>query len=386
MALSVALVYKFYLPNYGGVETLMHTIAKELRRRGARVKVLTLRHSTKLSSREVIDGIEVYRVGFRWLLSSQVDVGINKDDTKRLLSKVDVVHIFSSIPSHLLVSSLRICKELGKACVWQPIFIPNRFKHHRSCIIKALGDVWDKYVLPRLTKYPQALIALTSAEARFFQDSSGSLLIKVLGECVEETNIDPRLAEQVLAKYGLQRDGYILSVGRIAWYKGYDLLVKAWRTVEEEHRNIKLVIVGRDWGYKHVVLDMMHKYRLQNIVLFEDVPAEELQALYEGCIAVVQLSRFETFHRVALEAWSHKKPIIALDLGPATEHIGEGGGILVHDKVGEVVSALRIITEDRDLRLRMGLRGYQIFRARYTVPRYVDNLIELYRKVQEAVS
>jgi len=39
MNLNLAFIYKFYLPNYGGIEMLMHSVAKELKRRNIEVKV-----------------------------------------------------------------------------------------------------------------------------------------------------------------------------------------------------------------------------------------------------------------------------------------------------------------------------------------------------------
>jgi len=385
-AFNIIMVYKLYLPSYGGIELLMHIIACELIRRGVIVCTATLRLSD-LPSFEVVDGVNVCRLGFRWLLFDQVDVGVDVGGLREVLRDADVVHVFSSIPSSLLVSSLRRCRELGKVCVWQPIYIPGRFRYHRSVFVRLIGGLWDRFVLPRLARYAHGLVTLTSAEAEYFRRFRPDLPIEVFGECVEEVSVDRDFVEEVLGRYGLSWGSYVLSVGRLTWYKGYDLLVDAWRFIEKDYPWLKLVIVGSDWGYKRELLARIHKYGLKNVVMLENVPGKELHALYEGSLFVVQLSRFETFHRIALEAWSHRKPIVALDLDAATEHIRDSDdGLLIrnHNDVGEIVSALRRLIEDDSLRASMGLRGYKVFKERYSVPRYVDRLLKFYEMVREA--
>lgn len=377
--MKVAFIYKFFLPNYGGIEVLMYTIAKELVRRGVNVNVITL-HLNGLKKYNVIDSIEVFRVKFKRLLFSQVDIGVDVADLRRVLERADVVHIFSSIPSHILISSLKLCSKLGKICIWQPVFIPNRFIYHQNMVVKIFGDFWDKKILPRLVKYPNILIALTSSEAKYFRKYRSDLQVKVLGECVEEVQVDRDFIDKVLNRYSLSWDSYVLSVGRLTWYKGYDLLIDAWRFIEGEYPWLKLVIIGSDWGYKDMITDRIHKYALKNVIILKNIPKKELHALYEGSFFVTQLSRFETFHRIALEAWSHKKPIIALDLGPATEHVKESvAGILVHDSVEEIVKAFQKLIENPELRRKMGLKGYNVFRSRYSVESYVDKLLDVYR-------
>ncbi len=125
-------------------------------------------------------------------------------------------------------------------------------------------------------------------------------------------------------------------------------------------------------------------YGFRDIVLLKNLPSSALYMLYESFVFVAQLSWFETFRRIALEAWSHRKPIVALDLGSATEHIkGSSAGILVHDNVGEVVSAIRKLIEDGEFRAVMGSRGYEVFRERYSIPSYVDRLLRFYEKVRK---
>ncbi|RLF22174.1 MAG: hypothetical protein DRN15_09720 [Thermoprotei archaeon] len=204
----------------------------------------------------------------------------------------------------------------------------------------------------------------------------------VLGECVEEVKLDQHTVETILSKYRLERSRYILSVGRIVWYKGYDLLLHAWKHVEHVYNELKLVIVGKDYGYKSKLLKLIRKYNLRNVVFLEDVQSMELHALYEGCLFAVSLSRFETFHRIAIEAWSHKKPIVALDLGPATRHIFNAkGGILTTDDPLSIIKAFFKLISNTKCCRELGYNGYIAFKRNYSSEIYAKKLLTIYESL-----
>ena len=128
---------------------------------------------------------------------------------------------------------------------------------------------------------------------------------------------------------------------------------------------------------------MIKRYGLKNVIFTNGIPFEHLHALYESCMFVVSLSRFETFHRIALEAWSHKKPIVALDLGSATEHISSDRGILVSENPHDVAKALYTLLENDKLRSSLGINGYEFYRRYYSVDAYVSKLINAYNQVMK---
>jgi len=96
--------------------------------------------------------------------------------------------------------------------------------------------------------------------------------------------VNKGFVEEVLGRYGLLCGGYVLSIGRLAWCKGYDLLINAWKFVKKEYPWLKLVIAGSDWGYKRELLARIRRYDLKNVVLLENVPSEGLHALYNGSL------------------------------------------------------------------------------------------------------
>ncbi|RLF22175.1 MAG: hypothetical protein DRN15_09725 [Thermoprotei archaeon] len=180
--MRILMTYKFYLPNYGGVEMLIHTIAKSLVKQGYEVNVLTLNFSRKVGENkmpreEYIDGVKVIRLNTTRPLKDQVDYFISTMDLvhlRRILEQFDIIHIFSSMPSLLLFITLKLCDKLGVYNVWQPIFIPGRYRHYKEASLRLIGYTYDEYILPLLAKQVDAIIALTDEEASFFQRKSQS--------------------------------------------------------------------------------------------------------------------------------------------------------------------------------------------------------------------
>jgi glycosyltransferase involved in cell wall biosynthesis len=378
---KILLVYKYFLPNIGGIENLMYLIAEMLSKHGLDISILStdLIHGVpSLPQTDEAGGYKIHRIHSLGSIMKQIDLTIDLNHVVKVVKEADIVHIFSSTPSSLLYSSIFLSKLTRKPILWQPIYHPIRLKTYNS-ILRLLGYIHDSGMVRLLSKLVHSVICLTDDESRFFRNF-GIKNVYVLGECAKEVSIPHYKVLRVLEKYQLEYGGYVLSVGRIVWYKGYDLLIRTWGQMEEKFPNLKLVIVGSDGGYKQNLEKMISRFGSKNVIFTGSVDDPSLHALYEGCNCVVSLSRFETFHRIAIEAWSHRKPIVALNLGGPTIHISSDTGILVNDDVSEVYRALIELLGDEERRKAMGMKGYEKFRRLYSVESYTNRLLDIYNK------
>ena len=119
---------------------------------------------------------------------------------------------------------------------------------------------------------------------------------------------------EYLKKWGLHDSKYLLSAGRITPEKGFDLLIKAFMSIQTEY---KLVIAGRteaETNYYKQLTDLVDK---QNIIFTGYVYGEELRQLYTNAAIYVMPSINEGFPLVLLEAMSYRLPLIVSDI-PAT--------------------------------------------------------------------
>ncbi len=103
---------------------------------------------------------------------------------------------------------------------------------------------------------------------------------------------------------------FILAVGRLEEVKGFDLLIKSWKDVNES-----LVIVGSG-NERHKLDDLIEQNKLEDkISIIDEVSPDKLLDYYKNATLLVISSRKEGGPRVALEALHLKIPVISTMVG-----------------------------------------------------------------------
>jgi len=378
--MKVLLVYKFFIPHWGGIETLMYNIAKGLSKY-CEVSILT----TKSNSINLKDNCKLNIISIpRVLLPHEIDIVYSIKAISNSIRKNDIIILFGIVPSMLFFLTLLIGKLFKKPLVWIPTYHSNKTSVYDSSFLTSIKKVYDRSLVPIYSKLFSALLMLNSEEEAFFKQYSDGKTY-VIGECLEEPSSDKAKDHSVLGKYELYKGKYILSVGRIIWRKGFDLIIEAWGTICQKFPELKLVIVGKDEGFKQNLISIIKRKNIRNVIFTGEVDNESINILYRNSLAVALTSRSESFHRIALEAWSHKKPIIALDIGGGTEHITPDCGILVQkEDVKEVAKALEYVILNKDEAELMGENGYKKFKKYYELNSYTHKLVKTLTLIKSA--
>ncbi|MEU7838288.1 glycosyltransferase [Nonomuraea sp. NPDC049129] len=147
-------------------------------------------------------------------------------------------------------------------------------------------------------------------------------------------------------------------MGRLAYVKGHDLLIRAWVHVHARHPDWSLRIVGA--GPRAAKLQMaIDKRGLRNRVLLEGA-ARDVGAELDTASLFVLGSRRQGMPMVILEAMSKGLPVISYDCptGPA-ELITHGfDGLLVESgKIHAMADAICTLIENEELRRQLGARA-----------------------------
>ena len=129
----------------------------------------------------------------------------------------------------------------------------------------------------------------------------------------------------------------ILLPGRLTSWKGQEMFIEAINLVNKEidPETFNVVILGSDQGrkiYKQKLLRLVEQHRLANQVKFID-NCKNMPVAYKISDLIVSSSiEPEAFGRVAVEAQSMEKPIIASNIGGSKETI-------INDKTGFLFEA-----------------------------------------------
>ena len=171
---------------------------------------------------------------------------------------------------------------------------------------------------------------------------------------------------------------FILNVGTIEARKNLLLVVKALKNIPVE---ISLVVVGRQTEYAELIKKEVVKEALQKRVLFlQNVPFEDLPALYQMAEVFVYPSRYEGFGIPVLEAVCSGTPVVAAT-GSCLEEAGGPDSFYVDpdDAVG-LAEEVNLILQNDQLKSKMKAQGFEYAR-RFEEENIVQNLMDVYQQV-----
>ena len=133
--------------------------------------------------------------------------------------------------------------------------------------------------------------------------------------------------KKLLKKWEINKEKKIILVpGRLTSWKGQELLIEAINLVKIElgYEAFHVVILGSDQGrdlYKKKLIRLTEQYRLTNQIKFINHCKDMALAYHVSDIVISPSIEPESFGRVAVEAQSMEKIIIASNIGGSNETI-----------------------------------------------------------------
>ena len=133
--------------------------------------------------------------------------------------------------------------------------------------------------------------------------------------------------KKLLEKWQINKEKkIILAPGRLTTWKGQELLIEAINLVKIElgYEAFHVIILGSDQGrnlYKKKLIRLTEQYRLNNQIRFIDNCKDMALAYNVSDIVISPSIEPEAFGRIAVEAQSMEKLIIASNIGGSNETI-----------------------------------------------------------------
>lgn len=178
----------------------------------------------------------------------------------------------------------------------------------------------------------------------------------------------------------------VLFLGRINFKKGLDLLVSSFARVLEKVPEARLAIVGPDnEGYGSKVRQWCREQDIADKVYFVDhLGLEEVKQAYVDAEVFVLPSYTENFGMTVVEAMACGCPVVISDQVNIWREVEEeGAGLVVGLDPAQIANAICWVLEDKDAAREMGLRGRVAAEKRYSWPRIVEKLTQVYKKLIE---
>lgn len=359
-------VGKFYPPHMGGMETHLRGLCEELQRH-MHVDVLVANDSTH-TSEETIGGVAVTRAG---TLVNFAAAPICPEMPRRIRdANADLVHIH--LPNPTAILAYQRSGHRGRLV----------FTYHSDIVRQRfLGRAFWPFLRRALTR--ASAIIVTSPN---YRDSSPALSefkdkchVIPLGIPVERFDVvDEEVVADLRRRYGTR---IVLGVGRMVYYKGFEYLLRAMKTIDAH-----LLLIG-DGPLKNDLEHMASLLGISDRVTFlGDI--KDVRPYYHAAdvFALPSIARSEAFGIVQLEAMACGIPVVNTNIDSGVPFVSphEISGLTVPVADTEALGkAITSLLDDPLRRQKLGKGGRNRVEQEFTLDAMTRKTLELYAKVLE---
>ena len=181
----------------------------------------------------------------------------------------------------------------------------------------------------------------------------------------------------------------VLLPGRLTSWKGQELFIEAINKVNIElgYEAFYAIILGSDQGrelYKKKLIRLSEQYRLTNQLKFIDHCKDMALAYKVSDIVISSSIEPEAFGRVAVEAQSMEKIIIASNIGGSRETVeNEKTGFLFESGSSLSLSKtiLKVLNIDESTLKSIGIEGRKNIKKKFNVEKMCFSTYSEYKKL-----
>jgi len=369
-------ISKYYPPFAGGIEHFVADLHVSLGRNGIQSYVLAHQHkdSSHLTDK-ISENIYIAPVK-RTFLYTPISPLFPKI-LKKCIQQIqpDVIHIHMPNLSAFWMLFFKITRKIPWIIHWHSDVVASK-------IDKRLSLVYPLYkpFEYQLLRHSQTIIAtsqqylLTSQTLSSFQHKC-----QVLPLGVSRFRLNQKNTESCQLWDNNKRK--ILAIGRLTYYKGFDVLIKAAQYLPD----CQIIIVG-EGEMRGCLEQMISQFNVEdNVNLIGFIMKSQIEQLLStcDCLCLPSLERTEAFGLVLLEAMLFSKPVVASHLpGPSWIVEPQKTGLLVTPgDVYELVCALKWILRSPEIKYQMGQAAYHRFINLFEIEQISKQMLTIYRNI-----
>ena len=218
------------------------------------------------------------------------------------------------------------------------------------------------------------LIALSEGVRRYFKETYGREAV-FIPNAVDAKEALP--ASVIKEKWNLEKDSYLLYLGRLVPEKRPELLIEAFRVLET---NKRLVIAGGSSDTLAYEKELRAAAQGDNRIVFTGfVNGEPLAELYSNCYAYVLPSDVEGMPMSLLEAMAYGCCCVTSDISECADVLAGNGVTFEKGSADSLRAALRGLLADAGRAGALGAAAKAHVEKTYNWDSVVERTLELYR-------
>ena len=284
-----------------------------------------------------------------------------------LFSNADVVHYHAEGPCYFMWIIKLFSKKKVIATIHGLDWQRSKWGNFASKFIKK-GE-------QRAAKYADEIIVLSENVKKYFKDTYNRNTTFIPNGVSKPEVLDANIIKK---KYNLNKDDYILYLGRLVPEKGIHYLIEAYKNIKTDK---KLVIAGgsSDTDEYAKSLKELEKNN-RNIIFTGFVQGKELEELYSNSYIYVLPSDLEGMPLSLLEAMSYKNCCLTSDIKECTEVLEDNGVYFKKGNIKDLQNNLQTLCNDKELVNKYKKTSQDFILNKYNWDKVVDTTIKVYKK------
>lgn len=376
--LNIAMLgHKHMLSREGGIEIVVFNLSTRLAEKG--YKVVCYDRSTHHVSGEQIDqrtdyqGVRIIPV---WTVEKKGLAAMTSSLSaawKAARGTYDVIHIHAEGPAAMCGLVKFIWRIRGQQKKKRLITTIHGLDWQRAKW-GGFASKYIKYGERQAVKYADEIIVLSRGVQEYFRSTYGRETV-FIPNGVSKPEV--READEIKKLWGLEKDSYVLFLGRIVPEKGLRYLIEAWKQVRSDK---KLVIAGGSSDTAEFMTELENIAAGDERVLFTGFQQGRiLEELYSNSLIYVLPSDLEGMPLSLLEAMSYGNCCVVSDIRECTEVVEDKAAVFKHSDVFSLRTTLQDLLDDSEALRRYKEGAAEFITGKYNWDDVVERTVELYR-------
>ena len=273
-------------PCVGGIEKYVMELSLQLKKRGHEVEILCLdrcpNSNEKLQAEETVNGVKIHRIPCMDLKYYKV-----APDVLKFAKGFDVLHV----------------QNIG---FFSDFLALTKFLHGKKVVVNTHGGFFHTKKFSLLKKiyfYTLNNLSLHLCNSVLVDSKNDEEVVrKILGNKIRVMGLGIYLAEYLKIKPNPANAG-MLYIGRLSRNKGLLGLLDVVRRVADKNKNVRLVLIGKDFdGTESLLKDKIKKMGIEgNVELLGEVPHKRKIEEISKARFCVSASEYEGFGIAVIE-------------------------------------------------------------------------------------
>ncbi|WP_089724440.1 glycosyltransferase [Candidatus Thiosymbion oneisti] len=404
--MRILMISDVYFPRINGVSTSIQTFATEFSKQGHQVTLIApdygpmapgrswaLRKGTSISAApphaehtgDELESFEIIRIASRYLPLDTEDRLLRMSRIRSLTPRLaaqdyDLLHIQTPFIAHY--AGLKLVRRLKVPVVESyHTFFEQYVDKYITCLPPSWLRLAARHISAAQCGNLDALVVPSRATRSILETYGVTTPATVIPTGIELEQFSQGDGARFRHRYGIPADRPVLvHIGRLAFEKNVDFLLRMLVRVKREIPEVLLVIAGEGPARRRLE-SMGVELGLREQLLFVGYLSRDgdLEDCYRAGDGFVFASRTETQGLVLLEAMALGVPVVSTAVMGTQEVLDGGEGCLIAaDDEADFASKTVRLLSDSNLRTRLGAQARAYART-WSAPVLADRMLAFYR-------